>query len=346
VVSAGFGLLVFIVAWAATPAMIVPSLPYAALAFLGIALYSVIAVGIGTLATDVLEPEPRRRVRPGGMYLFMLLAALFGHAIYAPSIWTKIVQVALSGLLAFAVWQKLLERLPFLLDPTEAPPPAITVADGVMAALAFFVLQSLLAVPFSDGDRAPALTLLLSFVSAGCAVTLVALFVFHRNRVPDLLRALGLRRRPEGRTHGAAAIALGAGSGALAAAVALGYLWVAERLPSLAGGLEEAQKSVSQLDADGRRWMLVVAVLAAPVFEEFIFRGILYRGFRHSVRAPIAVGASALVFALVHPASTVLPVFVMAVLAASSYERTGWLATPVAAHMTYNAIVFGSALAR
>jgi ABC-2 type transport system permease protein len=345
-VSAGFGLLVFIVAWTATPAMIVPSLPYAALAFLGIALYSVIAVGIGTLATDVLEPEPRRRVRPGGMYLFMLLAALFGHAIYAPSIWTKIVQVALSGLLAFAVWQKLLERLPFLLDPTEAPPPAITVADGVMAALAFFVLQSLLAVPFSDGDRAPALTLLLSFVSAGCVVTLVALFVFHRNRVPDLLRALGLRRRPEGRTHGAAAIALGAGSGALAAAVALGYLWVAERLPSLAGGLEEAQKSVSQLDADGRRWMLVVAVLAAPVFEEFIFRGILYRGFRHSVRAPIAVAASALVFALVHPASTVLPVFVMAVLAASSYERTGWLATPVAAHMTYNAIVFGSALAR
>jgi membrane protease YdiL (CAAX protease family) len=81
------------------------------------------------------------------------------------------------------------------------------------------------------------------------------------------------------------------------------------------------------------------------VFEEFIFRGILYRGFRQSVRAPIAVAASALVFALVHPAATALPVFVMAALAASSYERTGWLATPVVAHMTYNAIVFGSALA-
>ena len=91
--------------------------------------------------------------------------------------------------------------------------------------------------------------------------------------------------------------------------------------------------------------MLVVSVLAAPVFEEFIFRGILYRGFRHSVRAPTAVAASALVFALVHPASTALPVFVMAVLAASGYERTGWLVTPLVTHMTYNAIVFGSALA-
>jgi ABC-2 type transport system permease protein len=344
-VSAAFGLLVFVVAWGATPEMIVPSLPYAALAFLGIALYSVIAVGIGTLATDVLEPEPRRRVRPGGMYLFMLLAALFAHAIYAPSIWTKIVQVALSALLAFAVWQKLLERLPFLLDPTEAPPPSITVADGVMAALAFFVLQSLLAVPFSSAGRAPALTLLLSFVCAGCLVTLVALLVFRRNRVPGLLLALGLRRRPEQRGNGASAIALGVGSGVLAGLLSLAYLWLARRLPALAGGFEEAQQSVSALDSDGRRWMLVVSVLAAPVFEEFIFRGILYRGFRHSVRAPIAVAASALVFALVHPATTALPVFIMAVLAAGSYERTGWLATPVVVHMTYNAIVFGSALA-
>jgi ABC-2 type transport system permease protein len=344
-VSAGFGLLVFAVAWGATPAMIVPSLPYAALAFVGIALYSVIAVGIGTLSTDVLDPEPRRRVRPGGMYLFMLLAALFAHAIYAPSIWTKVVQVALSALLAFAVWQKLLERLPFLLDPTEAPRPRITVADGVMAALAFFVLQSLLAVPFSSAARAPALTLLLSFVCAGCLVTLVALLVFRRNRVPHLLLALGLRRSPERLESGAAAIALGVGSGVLAGLLALAYLWIARRLPALAGGFEEAQNAVSSLDSDARRWMLLVAVLAAPVFEEFIFRGILYRGFRQSVRAPIAVAASALVFALVHPAATALPVFIMAALAASSYERTGWLATPVITHMTYNAIVFGSALA-
>jgi membrane protease YdiL (CAAX protease family) len=280
------------------------------------------------------------------MYLFMLLAALFAHAIYAPSIWTKVVQVVLSGLLAFAIWQKLLERLPFLLDPSEAPPPSITVADGGMAALAFFVLQSLLSVPLARAGRAPELTLLLAFVGAGCLVTLVALLVFRRNRVPDLMLALGFIRSPARHISRPSAIALGLGSGAVAATVALAYLWVARRLPSLASGFEEAQKSVSDLDAGGRRWMLIVSVLAAPVFEEFIFRGILYRGFRRSVRAPVAIGASALVFALVHPASTALPVFVMAALAASAYERTGWLATPVVAHMTYNAVVFGSALAR
>jgi membrane protease YdiL (CAAX protease family) len=344
-VSAAFGLSVFIIAWVLTPALFVPSLPYVLLAFLGIGLYSVIAVGIGTLGTDVLEPEPRRRVRPGGMYLFMLLAALFAHAIYTPSWWAKGVQVALSVLLAFAVWQKLLERLPFLLDPSEAPPPVISVVDGAMAALGFFVLQELFALPFSHADQTPALSSLIAFVAAGSTVALVSLWVFRRNRVPSLMLALGLRRLPE-RGGALSSIGLGVGMGALAAAAALGYLWLARRVPLLAERFDEAQRSLAELDGSARRWMFAVAVLAAPLFEEFIFRGILYRGFRHSVRAPAAAVSSALVFALVHPAPTAVPVFVMALLAAGAYERTGWLATPIATHMTYNAIVFGSSLLR
>jgi ABC-2 type transport system permease protein len=345
-VSAAFGALVFGVAWWTTPSSIVPSLPYAVLTFVGIGLYSVIAVGIGTLGTDVLEPEPRRRVRPGGVYLFMLLAALFAHAIYTPSWWTKLVQLTLSALLAFAVWQKLIERLPFLLDPTEAPPPVITVADGVMAALAFFVLQSLFALPFADGDPTSALTLLIAFVSAGSVVALVALLTFRKNRIPDLTLALGLRRAPDRRSRSAASIGIGVACGAVGALLAIGYLWLARHVPALASSFDEAQQSLDQLDTEERGWMLAMAVLAAPLFEEFIFRGILYRGFRHSIRAPLAALASALVFALVHPAVTALPVFIMAVLAAAAYERTAWLATPIAAHMTYNAVVFGSALLR
>jgi ABC-2 type transport system permease protein len=344
-VSAAFGLLVFGIAWVKTPALLVPSLPYALLAFLGIGLYSVIAVGIGTLGTDVFEPEPRRRVRPGGMYLFMLLAALFAHAIYTPSWWDKAVQGALSALLAFAVWQKLLERLPFLLDPTEAPPPVISVADGAMATLAFFVLQSLFSQVFNRGEQAPALTLLIAFVGAGSTVALVALWIFHKNRVPSLMLALGLRRRP-GPPAALASLGLGVGFGALAAAVALVYLWLARHVPLLDESFDEAQRSLDRMNHDARLWMLAVAVLAAPLFEEFIFRGILYRGFRHSVGAGTAALSSALVFALVHPAPTAVPVFIMALLAALAYERTGWLATPIAAHMTYNALVFGSALLR
>jgi len=342
-VSAAFGVSIFIVTWVESPSTFLPSLPYAALALVGIGLYSVIALGIGTLGTDPLEPEPRRRVRPGGMYLFMLLAALFAHAIYTPSSWAKLVQLALSALLAYAVWQKLAQRLPYLLDPTAQPPAVITVADGVIAALAFFVLQALFALPFRQ-EHTHALAPLVGFVSSGGTVAAVALLIFRKNRVPDLARALGLRR-PSGASY-PRAIAAGLAAGGVAASLALAYLWLGRRVPGLADRLAEAQRSITGLDRDARLWMLALAVLAAPAIEEFIFRGILYRGFRHSLRAPLSALASALVFALVHPAPTALPVFFMAWLAATAYERTGWLLTPVAAHMTYNAVVFGSALLR
>jgi membrane protease YdiL (CAAX protease family) len=343
-VSALFGVLIFVVAWGTEPDLILPSLPYAALTFVGIGLYSVIAVGIGTLGTDVLEPEPRRRIRPGGIYLFMMLAALFAYAIYTPSLWGKVVQLMLSALLAYAVWQKLGERLPFLLDPTEAPPPVITVADGVIAALAFFVLQAVFSLPFQDGDQTEALTVLVAFASAGLTVAALALFSFWRSRIPNLLVALGLRRSRERRTGLLAPLGLGVGGGLLAALLALGYLWIMRQVPWLAADFEEAQRSLGELDAAERGWLLGLAVVAAPIFEEFIFRGILYRGFRHSVGPLAAALSSAVVFGLVHPAPTALPVTFMALLAGAAYERTGWLATPVAMHMTYNAVMFGSAL--
>ena len=58
------------------------ALPHAALAMTGVAVYSFIASGIGVLATDPLEVEVRRRFRPEMVYLYMLLASMFGYALY------------------------------------------------------------------------------------------------------------------------------------------------------------------------------------------------------------------------------------------------------------------------
>jgi membrane protease YdiL (CAAX protease family) len=97
----------------------------------------------------------------------------------------------------------------------------------------------------------------------------------------------------------------------------------------------------STLGADSRWLLLALVVIAAPLFEEFIFRGLLFSGFRRSIGALPAALASATVFALVHPVIAALPVFVLAVGAALVLERTRWLGAPIAAHMTYNAIVAG-----
>jgi len=47
------------------------------------------------------------------------------------------------------------------------------------------------------------------------------------------------------------------------------------------------------------------------MFEEFIFRGLIYGGLRRSFGAVIAALASAAIFAIVHPPASVIPVFIM-----------------------------------
>jgi len=336
--AAGFLALV----WERAPELILPSLPYVVFAMVGVYIYAVIALGIGSLGTDPLETEPRRRIRPGSLYLFMSLAGLFAYAIYAPSLWTKFVQLVLSALLAFALWQKLRDHLPYLLDPTEAPAPQIAVADGVIAALGFFVLQGVFVLLFADEEGAQGRALLLGFSAAGVAVTALALFAFRRSGVPQLWRLLGLLR-PAGSGSRALQVGLGVLGGMLAGVLGIGYRLVAQHVPWLKELFEQASSLLPAEEQGLPWWFVALTLLAAPVFEEFIFRGILYRGLRRSVRGPLAILASALVFALVHPVVAALPVFVMAVVAAAAYERTGWLATPIAVHMTYNAIVLGSA---
>jgi len=86
-------------------------------------------------------------------------------------------------------------------------------------------------------------------------------------------------------------------------------------------------------------WLLGLTVIAAPVFEEFIFRGLIYGGLRRSLGLAWSVIGSAAIFALVHPAASVIPVFNLGVAAALVYERTGFLFGPMVAHAAYNAAV-------
>jgi len=339
-VASSFAVLVLVGLLVRSPQLILPILPRLPLLFAGIYLYAVIGLGLGALGTDPLEPEQRRRLKPGAAYLFMLLLSLFAYALYTTSWWAKVVELALSSLLAYSLWQKLKDHLPYLLDPTEAPPPTIAVADGVLAALGFFAFQGTFTLLFTS-EREPSFeSLTLAFAAAGVLVTGAALWFFARSRVPRLLSTLGLVRPAErGRAFELRALTVGILAGGAAALVALGYRALLLRLPALRGLLPTEVGQQQPLDAAARVWLTVLAVVAAPLFEEFIFRGILYRGFRRSFTAPLAALLSAGVFALVHPAASALPVFCMAFLAAVIYERFRWLFAPIATHMTYNAVV-------
>ena len=338
--AASIAVAVFIAVTPSSVAALLGSAPVLLLMVVGVVLNEFIATGIGMLGTDALETEPRRRIQPAMSYLYMMLATMFGYAVYAPSAWAKFAQIVLSALLAFALWQKVRDHAPFLLDPNDAPAPSIAVADGIIAALAFFVLQGILALCFIAFDCSAGASLLFAFVGSGLVVGSATLFILWRNRLPELLATLGLTRPHGGVLRGLLGGVAGGIAGGLIAYV---YLVVLARVPFL-HRLREETVSLSSDDANARVWFAILAIGAAPVFEEFIFRAVLYRGFRRSLGPMRAMVSSAIVFAIVHPAIASAPVFVLGFITAVVYERFRSLLAPIAAHMTYNAIVISLAL--
>ena len=92
-------------------------------------------------------------------------------------------------------------------------------------------------------------------------------------------------------------------------------------------------------------WVLtgVIAVVAAPVLEELIYRGMVQNGLMRLSGSPgLAIGGSALVFSLMHYSSVAphaLPtLFALGVAFGMAYNRTRCLAVPIVMHATFNAI--------
>ena len=308
-------------------------LSYTTVALAGVIIYSFIASGIGMLATDPLEVEVKRRIRPGMIFLYMILASLYGYALYAPSTWARLGQIVLSSLLAYALWQKVRDRTPYLLDAVSMPAPRVSLADGLMAALGFFVLQGLFSLLFLAIRMQPGKAIVLAFAAAGAVVVALTLLMFWRAQVVGVLTAVGLSGPRNGRRG--QAILTGVGLGLCGSAIAMGYLEAIHFSP----GLEYLRARAQELNYVRGWWLAVLAVVAAPVFEEFIFRGLVFRGMRRSLPAGWSIAGSAAVFAICHPPISVIPVFVMGCLAALGFELTGWIATPICVHMTYNGLV-------
>ena len=140
-------------------------------------------------------------------------------------------------------------------------------------------------------------------------------------------------RSPEGSVG--RALAVGPIAGLAAALAALAYLIAAQKIAPLREFMEESEI----LRQGGIGWFQVLAVVAAPLFEEYLFRGLVYKGMRRSMKPALAMVASAAIFAIVHPPAGFLPVFGLGIATAIAFERTGLLLAPILAHVVYNAAV-------
>ncbi|MBV7537814.1 CPBP family intramembrane metalloprotease [Duganella sp. sic0402] len=293
----------------------------------GIPIYSMIAVSLGVFACDPLAVDARTRVRPTYVYLYMLLASFYTFCIYS-SVWSqKLVVLVLTASMALALWQKARDALPYLLDPAAAPSPRVSTADGLIAATAFFILQGIVLI-FAGKVTMQSVTM--AFGTAGITVYLLMRLTYWRSKaagVPVILRGADIKL----------SLRIAAIAAAVACTCGVVYLNVLRHSPLW----DEVLKAAPVLEG-GRIWIMALAVIAAPLCEEFIFRGLIYGGLRRSMKAPQAMLMSAAIFAVVHPPLSMLPVFVLGLCAAWTYERSKTLLAPMLVHAAYNAMVLSA----
>ncbi len=216
----------------------------------------------------------------------------------------------------------------------QTPVHAAGIAAAVVAILAGGAFRTALVGTEVAGEGAPPLPAVMLGVAAGHAVGILLGVA--------LLRVLASPRpaSPAPRVRAGVAGALSAlafqpVSFALALLVtAAAAAWDWQPVP---------QQMVLRFQRGGVEELVVVgafAVIVAPLAEEWIFRGFLFRGLRALARPGIAAFVSAAVFSLMHlePGNPVaLPVtFLLGLVLADLAERTGGLTAPIAMHACYN----------
>ncbi|WP_348699246.1 type II CAAX endopeptidase family protein [Duganella fentianensis] len=300
----------------------------------GIPIYSILAVALGVFACNPHAVDNRNRVRPSFVYLYMLLSSFYVWSITASFWWQKLIVAVLITSMALALWQKARDAMPYLLDPAAAPPARVALADGLIGATAFFILQGIatfiLAQDPADIDMR---VTTLAFVSAGLLVFAVMRLYYWRARtqgVPTILR--GIRW-----------------AATFKAVLPATLLAIAAGLLSIYVIRHTAYAPMLGLKIDGsatlKYWLLGLAVVAAPLCEEFIFRGLIFGGLRRTLTPLLSALVSAAVFAAVHPPLSMLPVFVLGLCTAWAYQRSHTLLAPMLVHALYNAVVITVQLA-
>jgi len=298
----------------------------------GIPIFATIAVALGVWACDPLAQDMHARVRPTFAYAYLILSSLYTYALNTREWHIRLAAIVLLASLALSLWQRARDALPYLLDPSASPPPRVSASDGILAAILFFLLQLLVAgALYVAGKPVTLATVTLSFAVAGALVYGLARLLYWRSG------ASGVPRLWLGSWSTAWRSTIGWGLLMALPALAGGFLWIA--ILRHFGAVPSAPRPAALA------WLVPLAVLAAPVFEEFIFRGQVFGGLRRSLPAWQAMVASAALFAVIHPPLAMAPVFVLGLCAAFAAERSKSLLAPMLAHGLYNAGMLAMQLA-
>jgi membrane protease YdiL (CAAX protease family) len=213
-------------------------------------------------------------------------------------------------------------------------------------AIAWFagIAASLLALPLANTGNGAAdqptgyLVATLVFQSVGVVASLV--LISHVKGQASLRRDFGLVWPLQRLAPAAAAAWVLAGAAVSVAAQIL--LVPVSAVADLDDPAQQVSRSLQDANGVGRLLFALGVVFLAPPVEELLFRGALLRGLQRRWSVPVAVFASATVFAGIHVVADpgaiyVVPgVMLLGLVAGATAARHGDLARPVLLHMGFN----------
>jgi len=302
-------------------------------------LYAAALLGVwvmGRMVSGIVLGQPklpnayngeRPKINLGRTYGAMLLAGSYGGLLYWGDLWAMISALVLFGFLGTAIWQRRQISFRHLMEPTEKEPPSWGVDDALWSVFVFLMVQTIaLQILIANGVVAGQAVLIAFLIGGGIASA------FTRLRC----RSKGLPLPPlQGFSEAAISQKRIVAETCVASVIciAVGAAWI--------GGIragwfmdptlwQEAQETMSQ------PFFVFMAVVAAPLIEEPLFRGFVLRTMTGFWRIVPSIFASALLFAIIHPGTSFPPVFLVGIVTAVLYLRSRSLMAPIMLHAVYN----------
>ena len=265
------------------------------------------------------DPSSGEKPRPGilRMYACMIIGGLVGALLWGGGPWQVFSGLVLWWFFGFSLWDGVVRRLRYLLEPTDMTPSRLGVASALVAVIIFFAVQALASLA----------GLLSSYAIAGVVASIFCAVSLSNHSLP---------KPPRSELSLVPALLLGT-----LVCVAGGAAWLAilGHVSPLRELYESARANAS-VTLNPRDWQLVVLlVLAAPLVEEFLFRGYVLRIMQNTWSPRAAIFASALLFAIVHPGLSFPPVFLLGLATAWLYVRSQRLWPGMVLHAVYNTAI-------
>lgn len=311
------------------------------------------SVTLVSVSSSSGEPEPIPRGRRWAASLGMLTFAI---GILGQRWELAVIGIVYSWLTAAAMWENFRARLPFLFDPwSEKVPPPPTLMHAMIAISGFVeggaVLTAICLALFSDlGDAAIAVSQAVAFGAAAIIVSLIVSGMLESRGVEPKkvwcwITENGLDHKQrwwsgDGKRDGRFLASLGIGvlGGLVFGLIGKGYVLLLSQLDTFAEIFRNAREQMERVP-NLRLSYAVMAIVFAPVAEEYLFRGLLFRALDREWGGWRAVVGSAAFFAIYHQPLAWLPVFLVGLTTAFVFRKTGRLAAAVVMHMVYNVIV-------